>query len=379
MYQKDNSYSSNFDEKLFYVALSLIPNIGPVLSKKLIKYCGSAEAIFREPKRALLRIPGIGETTTNAITSSGIFERAEDEMRFAEKNNISILTISDAKYPRRLSHCYDAPVVLYKIGDTNLNPNRVVAVVGTRVPSPYGTHLCEKLIEELAPFEVLVISGLAHGIDSVAHRASVRSKLPTIGVLGHGLDIIYPYDNRKLAGQMVNNGALLTEYTNGTKPDRENFPSRNRIVAGMADAIVVVESGKEGGSLITTEYAFNYNRDVFAFPGRINDPRSEGCNRLIQNNKAALIQSGSDVARMMGWEIPTAEKPARRSPIIIPLNAEEEHVLLSMRNLGNAYIDEISSVSGYTMAKVATLLMNLEHTGMVKSLPGMQFRLDIAC
>lgn len=379
MYQKEKSLSSNFDEKLFYVALSLIPNIGPVLSKKLIQYCGSAEAIFRERKQVLLRIPGIGVSTTNAITTSGIFQRAETEMLFAEKNEIQILTIKDASYPRRLSHCYDAPVVLYKIGNANVNPHRVVAVVGTRAPSPYGTMLCEKLISELAPYEVLIMSGLAHGIDSVAHRGSVKNNLPTIGVLGHGLDTIYPYGNRNLAAQLVNNGALLTEYTSGTKPDRENFPSRNRIVAGMADAIVVIESAKEGGSLITSEYAVNYNRDVFAFPGRINDPRSEGCNRLIQNNKAALIQSGDDLARMMGWNVPTEAKPARRSPIIIPLDSEEEHVLLSMRNLGNAYIDEISSVSGYPMTKVSSLLMNLEASGMVKSLPGMQFRLDIAC
>ena len=364
-----------FDEALCRIALSLIPNIGPVLARKLVAHCGSAAAVFAEKKSLLQRIPGIGQSSADAVVNSNVFARAEEELKFMEKNGITALYYQDDAYPRRLKHCYDAPVVLYHLGNTNFNNPRVVGVVGTRHATDYGGTLCEKLVQELAPYDVLLVSGLAIGIDSIAHRAALGAGLQTLGALGHGLDRIYPLQNRGMAKKMLAQGGLLTEFISGTNPDRENFPARNRVVAGLSDCVVVVESAAEGGSLITAEYAVNYNRDVFAFPGRVGDERSAGCNALIRSNKAALIESAEDLVRMMGWE-DAEKKPAPQPALPVHLEPEEERVVDSMRDQGNVYIDEICSVSGLTMSKVAAVLLKLEFSGVVKALPGKMYRLN---
>lgn len=365
-----------FDEPLCRIALSMVPNIGPVLARKLVAHCGSASAVFNEKKKLLERIPGIGASSAQAVVNSDVFARAEEEQKFMEKNGIRALYFLDDDYPRRLKHCYDAPVLLYHLGNTAFNNPRVVAIVGTRQMTPYGEQLCEKLVQELAALDVLVVSGLAYGVDSCAHKTALAAGLQTTGVLAHGLDNLYPQQNRPIAKKMLQQGGLLTEYPSNTNPDRENFPARNRIVAGMADAVVVIESGVEGGSLITTEYAVNYNRDVFAFPGRVGDERSAGCNRLIRSNKAALIESAEDLARMMGWETEAHKTLSPQPALPVHLNSEEEKIVDSMRDQGNVYIDEICSVSGLTMSRVASLLLTLEFSGVVKALPGKMYRLN---
>ncbi|TND09500.1 MAG: DNA processing protein [Bacteroidetes bacterium] len=365
-----------FDEPLSRIALSLVPNIGPVLARKLVSHCGSASAVFHEKKRLLERIQGIGVATASAVNDHRVFWRAEEELGFIEKNKIQTWFFLDNEYPRRLKHCYDAPVILYHIGNTNFNNTRVVGIVGTRRVTPYGADLCEKLIRELEPYNVLVVSGLAYGVDSIAHKTAVECGLQTVGVLAHGLDNLYPNENRGLAKKMIKNGGLLTEYTSNTNPDRENFPSRNRIVAGLLDALIVVESGVEGGSLITVEYAINYNRDVFAFPGAVGEERSAGCNKIIRTHKAGLIESGADLARIMSWELNDIRKPSPQPALPIALDPEEEKIVNSMRGQGNLYLDEISSVSGISMSRAASILLHLEFTGIVKSLPGKLYRLN---
>lgn len=365
-----------FEEPLSRIALSLVPNIGPVLARKLVNHCGSASAVFHEKRRLLERIQGIGIATASALNNHHVFWQAEEELGFIEKHKIQSWFFLDEEYPRRLKHCYDAPILLYHAGNTDFNNPRVVGIVGTRRDTPYGAALCEKLVQELQPYHPLIISGLAYGIDSIAHRTAVACGLPTTGVLAHGLDMLYPGENRGLAKKMIRRGGLLTEYTSNTNPDRENFPSRNRIVAGLVDALVVVETGTEGGSLITVEYAINYNRDVFAFPGAVGEMRSAGCNKLIRTHKAGLIESAEDLVRIMGWELNEIRKPSPQPALPISLNEEEEKIVSSMRDQGNLYLDEISSMSGIPMSKAGPILLHLEFTGIVKSLPGKLYRLN---
>ena len=279
------------NNKLIYqIGLTLIRGIGDVNGKKLVAYCGSPEAIFKESTSALLKIPGIGKSTVNSIKSQKVLDRAESEIEFINKFKIKPLFYTDPDYPARLLNCEDNPLMLYYKGNADVNSQRVIAIVGTRRATNYGKSRCEEIIDDLKNRNVLVVSGLAYGIDSCAHRSSLEFGMNTIGVLGHGLDRIYPAHNRKLAEKMINQGGLLTEFFSNTNPDRENFPKRNRIVAGMSDAVLVIESAEKGGALITADIANSYNRDVFAFPGNINSKYSEGCNRLIKSHKAALIE-----------------------------------------------------------------------------------------
>ena len=271
----------------YQIAATLIPGIGDISGKRFVTYCGNAEAIFKESRKSLEKINGLREVTIDALCHpKDILKRAEQEVEFIEKNGIKPLFYQDPDYPRRLLQCDDGPMMLYYKGNVNLNAERVVAIVGTRNVTEYGKDCCTHLVNDLVDEQVLVVSGLAYGVDTVAHRASLRAGIPTVGVLGNGLQQIYPAANKKLAAEMLANGGLLTECMSGTQPDRENFPRRNRIIAGMADAVIVVESALKGGSLITADLANSYSRDVFAFPGRVQDLYSQGCNYLIRTKKA---------------------------------------------------------------------------------------------
>ena len=290
---------------LHQVALTYVKNIGPYYAKSIISHLGSADRVFTVAPSKLLKIEGIGEKRAemfNKTILDDALRKADEELKFIEKNNIDVIFYTDPRYPKRLKQCNDSPLLLYNKGNADLNLQRIISIVGTRNATEYGKHLCRQLVEELQPYNVLVISGLAYGIDICAHKECVKVGVPTVGVLGHGLDKLYPAQNRSTAEKMIENGGLLTEYPSGTKPDRENFPQRNRIVAGMADATIVVEAGIKGGALITAEIANSYNRDVFAFPGRIGDDYSEGCNFLIRHNKASLLMSAADLAYSLGWE-----------------------------------------------------------------------------
>jgi len=360
---------------LYQIALTLVPGIGDVLGKKLISYCGNPEQIFREPKKMLQKIPRISDKLITAIGNKDLLNRARKEILFIEKYRIKPLYFQDKDYPSRLRNCLDSPIMLYYKGNTEINMAKVVGVVGTRSATEYGKEICSKIILELVDHQVLIVSGLAYGIDSCAHRAAIAAGLPTVGVLGHGLDRIYPGQNKGLAEKMVRNGGLLTDFISETNPDRENFPQRNRIIAGLCDAIVVVEAAKKGGALITADIANSYNRDVFAVPGKIGDIFSEGSNFLIKINKAALIQSGEDIRYMMGWDTKKPGRTSQQRKLFIEMTHEEEIVVKILNDEGETGIDELTIKSGLSMSKCSASLLNLEFEGVIKSLPGKMYSL----
>lgn len=361
------------EEKLKYqVAVTLIPGIGSILGKTLVSYCGSPEAVFRESKNRLKRIPGISEGLAESIAGSDVMKRAEEEVSFVKKHNITVLFFTDEEYPHRLKHCEDAPLLLYYKGKGSLTHERVLAIVGTRKSTDYGRKICEKIVADLSEIGVCIVSGLALGIDTAAHREAVKNNLPTIGVLAHGLDKLYPPENKPLASKMMNNGGVITEFVSGTKLDPAFFPRRNRIIAGMSDAIVVVESKVNGGGLITAEIANSYNRDVFAIPGRADDKFSGGCNALIKANKAALVESAEDIIQQLGWQKKEGAKKSKPSQLAIfnELKQDEKELVNILQQNGKLPIDSICLRAKLPMSKVSSALLNLEFQGLVRSLPG---------
>lgn len=360
-------------DETFWIALTLIPGVGPVAAKHLVSYCGSAEEVFRQKKGKLLRIPGIGEKTSEAIAAFRDFSEAEQEVEFALKHHIQILPYVHKHYPDRLKHCEDAPVVLYYLGTANLNADKIVAVVGTRKCTEQGKAFTEKLIQQLQQSGCLVISGMAYGIDIIAHKAAVQYELPTVGVLAHGLHTLYPSAHKNTAARMLHNGGLLTEFRSTQNADKENFPKRNRIVAGMCDVTIVVETAVKGGAVITAELANDYNREVFAVPGRPGDAMSEGCNLLIQKNKAALIQSGQDVMELMGWQTAVPEKPKRL--VTLNLTIEEQSIVNLFHGDNKIGIDDICLKLSLDSGTVALTLLDMEFKGIIRSLPGKYYQL----
>ncbi|HTD99515.1 MAG TPA: DNA-processing protein DprA [Mucilaginibacter sp.] len=363
---------------LHQLALTFIKDIGPVKARSLLMHFGDAEKVFKSSKEKLLHVPGIGEKTFNGINLAAALFKAEEELHFIEKNDVKVIFYTDPAYPKRLKNCIDAPVLLYAKGNFNLNPPHVISIVGTRNATDYGKQLCRQLVEELQPYNPLIVSGLALGIDITAHKESLKQNLPTVGVLGHGLDRIYPFQNRAIAEKMLENGGLLTEFPSGTIPDRENFPQRNRIVAGMADATVVIEASIKGGALITAEIANSYNRDVFAFPGRINDEYSEGCNFLIRNNKAALLTCTADLAYSLGWERADGAKPAiEQLSLPMDLSADERIIFDTiLQNNAPLAIDDLTIKTNMPMSLLAMNLLNMEMQGFIRSLPGKVYCLN---
>jgi DNA processing protein len=357
---------------LHQIALTLVPGVGDINGKKLVSYCGSAEAVFKESKKSLMKIPGMGEATAVAIANHNVYERAEKEIRFIEKNNIQTLYFLDKDYPNRLKHCMDSPILLYFKGEINFNCEKVVSIVGTRRASDYGRDICNKIIEDLANLDVLIVSGLAYGIDTQSHKSALKHGLKTVGVLAHGHDRIYPQQNKSLSEKMLDHGGLLTDFMSNTNPDRENFPKRNRIVAGLCDALVVIESAKRGGALITANIANSYNRDVFAVPGKVNDKYSEGCNFLVKTNKAALLQSAEDIKYIMNWQ--TDSPKSKQIKLFRELNHEEQLIMDILEKNKECSIDFIVLNSKLSSSKIAAILLTLEFDGMVKSLPGKMFK-----
>lgn len=362
------------NDLLYQIALTLVPNIGDVRAKALLETFGDSESIFKAPKKQLENIEGIGTIAANAIKHFADFKVCEDEIKFIEKSKITPLFIKSENYPQRLLNCYDSPTLLYYKGNADLNAAKIVSIVGTRSNSDYGKNICEKLIEDLAEQNVLILSGLAFGIDSIAHKASLKNKLKTVGVMAHGLDKVYPAQNKSLAVDMLSQGGLLTDFMSGTNPDRQNFPRRNRIVAGICDALIVIESSAKGGSLITAELANNYNKDVFAVPGRVNDSRSEGCNYLIKNNKALLITSADDLLHIMNWK-DAPKKVKQQRELFIELTADEKIITNILKERENIQIDELYFKSGLSSSAVANALLMLEMQGVVACLPGKVFKL----
>ena len=365
-------------ENLTYnIGLTLLNGVGDVLAKNLVAYCGSAEAVFKTTKAQLEKIPGIGSYTSNAILQSkAVLNKAEQEIKFIEQNNIEALFFTDKKYPQRLKNCSDSPIMLYYKGNADLNVEKIVAVVGTRTPSMYGKQTTEKFIMDLAGSGCLVVSGLAYGIDITAHKTSLENGLSTIGVLAHGLDRIYPATHSNYADKMMSQGGLLTEFLSGTNPDKENFPKRNRIVAGMCDALVVVESKRGGGSLITATIANSYNKDIFAFPGRAGEALSEGCNGLIKSHRANLIESSADLMYIMNWNEAQKKKKHNQIPMLLNLSPEEQLIIDAFAANDKLHVDEICSSTNFPISKTSSYLLQLEFSNVIKSLPGKMYQLN---
>lgn len=359
------------------IALTKIKGIGPKLSRNLLNHCDSVDVIFNSSKKELLSIPGIGPSAVESILSKSYLKEAEAELEFIQKHHIEVLWIEDDKYPRRLHNCEDAPILLYYKGNADLNPFRTVSIVGTRNATPYGKRICEQLIDGLSALDVQVVSGLAYGIDVMAHRHSVKQQIPTIGVLGHGLDRIYPAVHREIASKMLAHGGLLTEFPSGTNPDRPNFPMRNRIIAGLSDVTIVVEAAMKGGALITAEIANSYNRDVCAFPGSIEQEYSAGCNYLIKTNRAHLIRNIDDLCYLMDWEsIPSkTEKQLVIAPSDLSRDEQKVHKFLADQELEQSTIDQIANHCDWPQSKLAIILLEMEIKGLLLSLPGKIFKL----
>lgn len=362
------------DEHLCSIALTLCPGIGHIGAKRLIDGMGSAVDTFRRRKELPELLPTVNSAVVAALDCPAAFLRAEQEMKFIEKNHISCLTLNDEAYPSRLRECEDAPIVLFFKGNTNLNRLQVINIVGTRRATEYGKEFCANFLRDLSALcpDVLVVSGLAYGIDIHAHRAALANRFSTVAVLAHGLDRIYPYVHRKTAIDMLESGGLLTEFLTQTNPDRFNFVSRNRIVAGMCDATIVVESSEKGGSLITAELAEGYHRDCFAVPGRVTDATSLGCNMLIRDNKAALIQSAEDFVGIMGWMTTgRQEKEQSIQRDFFPVLSEEEDCIVRiLSRQGDLHINTLVVEANLPVNRVSALLFELEMKGVVKALVG---------
>lgn len=347
-------------------------------AKILVEHFGDAESVFKTKESKLKNIEGIGEVRATSIKSFHDFSKAEEEIKFIEKFKIKPLFLTGKDYPKRLLNCYDSPTLLFYKGDADLNASKIIAIVGTRNHTEYAKQVTDKLVKELAAQNILIVSGMAFGVDAIAHKASVKNNLPTVGVLAHGLDQIYPPEHSNLAKDMIKHGGgLLTEFRSNTKPDKHNFPIRNRIVAGMSDATIIIETDIKGGSMITAELANGYNKDVFAIPGKTTDTKSAGCNYLIKNNKAMLLTDAQELIEMMGWEEKAKSKKERKSQreIFIELSKDEKIIVDILKEKDSVHIDEINIKSGLSSSAVAAAILNLELQNVMLSLPGKIYRL----
>ncbi|TAJ10270.1 DNA-protecting protein DprA [Marinilabiliaceae bacterium JC017] len=365
-------------ELKYQVGISLIKGVGPVMARNLIAYLGGVEAVFKEPVKNLVKVPGVGLSLAKIIAEADVLDRAEQEITFMEKNGVNAVFFTDDNYPTRLSFCDDAPLMLYQKGHINFEQTHVLSIVGTRKATESGKIFCETLVKDLAQRypDLIIVSGLAYGIDICAHRAALANGLQTAGVLAHGLDHLYPYLHRDTAEQMMEQGALMSEFVSGIKPDRPFFVKRNRIVAGLADAVIVVESGIKGGALITARIASTYNRDVLACPGAPGETYSAGCNYLIKKNIAALIENVEDVEYALGWESRVNKADGVQRSLFTEFNTPEEQSLYNaLLNKKELSVNELSIMCQMPVSKVSAFMLSMEFSGMVKVLPGNTYRL----
>ncbi len=363
------------DELLARLALTFIEGVGPKTARALLSRFGDAPAVLKAPLKDLKAVAGMGEVRAKAVKDSSLLKRAEQELRFVQQNDIQALFFTDPDYPERLRNCEDAPMMLYFQGNTLLNAKKVLSIVGTRRNTEYGARATEQLVEGLRhQQDLIIISGLAYGIDAIAHKKCTQVGLPTVGVLAHGLDKLYPETHRNLARDMTELGGLLTESPSGTKLSPSLFPLRNRIVAGLSDLTVIVESDEKGGAMITAYMAAAYNREVAAFPGRAFDNRSGGPNKLIRKNIASLITSAQDLLDTMGW---TGSRPNKRDQqkLFASLSEEEQRIADALQGSEGIHADDIMLRTGLSTAQIGASLLQMEMAGLVKALPGKMFRL----
>ncbi|WP_299332639.1 DNA-processing protein DprA [uncultured Psychroserpens sp.] len=364
------------DQELIYVlALQHVPKIGDVTAKKLISHCGSAEAVLKEKKALLLKIDGIGQTIIKGLLDSEHLKAAEHELKFIKANDIVSLYFTDTDYPEKLKHCIDSPLLLFQAGHVNLKQQRLISIVGTRKITSYGVSFCERLIEQLAPFDPVIISGFAYGTDITAHKSAIKNNLQTVGCLAHGLNQIYPKIHKKYMADVEKNGGFLTDFWSTDTFDRNNFLKRNRIIAGVSEATIVIESAEKGGSLVTADIANSYNRDVFAVPGRINDTQSIGCNNLIKTQQAHMLTNPLDVAYMLNWQLEDAKKPVIQKQLFVELTSEEKVIYNFLKDNDKQLLDVIALNCNMPIFKVASILLTMELKGITRPLPGKLFEL----
>ncbi len=361
------------NELIALLRLQKIPNIGDVIAKKLIDRCGTAEAIFKEKRSTLLKIDGIGTVTLNGIHDAEHLEAAEQEARFIEDNQIRYNYFKDTSYPNRLKHCIDAPILLFESGKIALQDQKVISVVGTRNMTSYGQAFCERFIADIAPLNPIIVSGFAYGVDIAIQRAAMDNGLQTIGCLAHGLNQIYPKVHKKYVARVEKNGGFFTEFWSTSNPERENFLKRNRIIAGLSEATLVVESAEKGGSLVTADIAHGYHRDVFAVPGRATDKYSLGCNNLIKQQKAQLVTSAADIVYLLGWQLEQKQEVAVQKQLFVELEETEKSIYTYLQTNGKQLLDTIALECGLPIFKVSSTLLAMEMKGVIRPLPGKLF------
>lgn len=362
------------DTELFNtLALLRADGVGDIVAKKLIHHCGSAEKVFAAGRSQLLSIEGVGTVLLNNLKNTNIFKLAEAEMKFIEANAVKVDYFQDNNYPERLKHCIDGPVLLFSSGNINLKDKKMISIVGTRQMTSYGADFTRKLIEDIAPLNPVIVSGFAYGIDIHAHCMAMENNLQTIGVLAHGLNQVYPKTHTKYVDRMAANGGFMTEFWSTSKPDKENFVRRNRIVAGLTEATIIIESADKGGSLITANIANDYNRDVFAVPGRITDKYSQGCNNLIKTQKANLLTGAADLIYMLNWELEQKKQQPVQKQLFITLDDDEQKVYTYLQNNGKELMDIIALQCSMPVFKISSLLLTMELKGVIRPLPGKMF------
>jgi len=360
-------------ELLNSLALLRVEGVGDIVAKRLINHLGSAEAVFNAKKSQITAIEGIGEVVYNNLKNKAVFALAEAEVKYIQSSGIKPLHYLEKDYPERLKHCIDGPVVLLSSGNISLEGRKVISIVGTRQMTSYGSDFCRKLIEDLAPLNPVIVSGFAYGVDIHAHQVAMENNLQTIGVVAHGLNQVYPKVHKKYVAKMEENGGFFTEFWSTSNPDKENFVKRNRIVAGLAEATIIIESAEKGGSLITANVANDYNRDVFAVPGRVTDKYSMGCNNLIRSQRANLLTGAADLIYMLNWQLEDKKAPAVQKQLFVVLEDDEQRVYDFLQKNGKEQMDIIALECGMPVFKLSSLLLTMELKGVIRPLPGKIF------
>ena len=362
-------------ELLSLLALQSAPNIGDTTAKKLIQHCGSAEAVFKERKERLLKLDGIGSYALKELHTANIHKEAAQELQYIQDNKITYHAFTDTTYPERLKHCIDGPILLFSDGNIQINNRKIISIVGTRKVTTMGAAFCEQLIDMLSPLNPIIVSGFAYGVDIIAHKAAMNNNLQTIACLAHGLNQIYPKAHKSYVDPMRKNGGFYTDFWSNSTPERENFLKRNRLIAGISEATVVIESAEKGGSLVTADIANSYNREVFAVPGRSTDTMSKGCNTLIKQQKAHLLTDAADLIYMLNWQ---TEEPAAKSiqkQLFVDLDEAEKIIYNFLMKSNKEQLDIIALKCNMPTFKVASLLLNMELKGVIRPLPGKQFEI----
>lgn len=361
------------EQDLFHLlALQRVEGVGDIMAKKLLTLFGNAESVFKAKASQLTGIDGVGSVLIKNLKDKSVFEKANQELDFIQKNEINVAYFQDENYPERLKHCIDGPVLLFTSGNIDLKNKKIISIVGTRQITSYGIEFCRKLMEDIAPLNPIIVSGFAYGVDIVAHQLAIENNLQTIGVVAHGLNQIYPKTHKKYVAKVEQNGGFMTEFWSSSNLDKENFVRRNRIVAGMSEATIVIESADRGGSLITANMANDYNRDVFAVPGRVTDKYSQGCNNLIKTQKANVLTSAADLIYILNWDLEKETKPVQKQ-LFVTLDADEQKVYDYLLKTGKEVMDIIALQCDFPIYKISGMLLNMELKGVIRPLPGKLF------